>query len=475
MSQAGEINIAAGLLPPQVPTSFVTNSGTAVPVSQILSEPGNNTANNGYATWTTGSGSTLNVNSYGIVKWVVNQTAGVGTHTTIGSALASASAGDVVFVTPGTYTENITMPNGVTLQAFPASPPDQGYSIRPAIQGTITITNGGYASYVNGFALLNNGAADIVTVTGNNGQFGIFTDCYFNQGNSGNYFVTMNTSYGFLTLFNCTGDLGTGAAPFNIVNTGGGDRAFLAEYCDFDNNNTSTAPCLMAAGGATLNYCKMKSPLSMTGGKLQMIYSNLGFYTYSFSYVVQTASGAHVIMSNCIFENNSASNPSLINGSGCTMELIGCTIVGAAGGTGTIISNSGTLTYDIVGQRSYNAGTAQGVVPVPSTSSLTYLGTSNFTQGQLVAITTPGSYPYTTLQTDYVILVDTSQARTITPMSSPIKGQTYRIKDNVGSAATHNITITPSGKNIDGGASATISTNYGFADIVFNGTQWNVI
>lgn len=90
-------------------------------------------------------------------------------------------------------------------------------------------------------------------------------------------------------------------------------------------------------------------------------------------------------------------------------------------------------------------------------------------------ITTPGAYPYTTLTSDQVILVDSSAARTITPLASPATGQTYTIKDNVGTAATFNITITPSGKNIDGSASYVINTNYGSVDIVYNGTQWNVI
>lgn len=95
--------------------------------------------------------------------------------------------------------------------------------------------------------------------------------------------------------------------------------------------------------------------------------------------------------------------------------------------------------------------------------------------GIQVAITTPGAYPYTTLNTDYVILVDTSAARTITPLGSPTTGQMYRIKDNTGSAALNNITITPSGKNIDGAASKVINSNYGSVDIVYNGTQWNLL
>jgi len=102
-------------------------------------------------------------------------------------------------------------------------------------------------------------------------------------------------------------------------------------------------------------------------------------------------------------------------------------------------------------------------------------GVLNTVSGRVVKITTPGAYPYTTLISDEVILVDTSSARTITPLASPVTGTRYVIKDNVGSAAANNITITPSGKNIDGAASSTINLNYGSATIVYNGTQWNII
>lgn len=102
-------------------------------------------------------------------------------------------------------------------------------------------------------------------------------------------------------------------------------------------------------------------------------------------------------------------------------------------------------------------------------------GVLHTTSGRTVNITTPGAYPYTTLISDYVILVDTSSARTITPLASPVTGTMYVIKDNVGSAAANNITVTPSGKNIDGVASYVMNQNYESITIVYNGTQWNII
>ncbi len=102
-------------------------------------------------------------------------------------------------------------------------------------------------------------------------------------------------------------------------------------------------------------------------------------------------------------------------------------------------------------------------------------GALHTTSGRIVKTIFPGAYPYTALTTDYIIFVDTASARTVNLLASPETGRTYRIKDYVGSAATNNITVSGNGNNIDGSSTYLITIGYDSIDLVYNGTEWNIL
>ena len=102
-------------------------------------------------------------------------------------------------------------------------------------------------------------------------------------------------------------------------------------------------------------------------------------------------------------------------------------------------------------------------------------GVLRTSSGRVIKVTTPGAYPYTALTTDYLILVDTTSARTINLLATPETGRTYVIKDNVGSASINNITVSGNGANIDGASTYVIITNYASITVIYNGTTWSVV
>lgn len=80
---------------------------------------------------------------------------------------------------------------------------------------------------------------------------------------------------------------------------------------------------------------------------------------------------------------------------------------------------------------------------------------------------------------DEVILVDTATAAAAVSIFSSTamrtRGKRITIKDSGGSASTKNITFNGNGVNVDGAATAVISTNWGSLTVQFDGTRWLTI
>ena len=195
-------------------------------------------------------------------------------------------------------------------------------------------------------------------------------------------------------------------------------------------------------------------------------------------------------------------NPDLAKPHLNTMVSDGQLLIGSAtqnaGGTninvGTLTSPFGTITIgysnpnitldvnsSVVG-RTITGNDA--VVLSPSAGNWNIVGGVNFlTSGSgstltgrsdILTRTAPGAYPFTADDTNYIIEVDTSSARTINLPNAPTTGKSYVIKDVVGSATANNITVTTPGGTvtIDGATSYSIASNYASINVYFNGTSY---
>jgi hypothetical protein len=84
---------------------------------------------------------------------------------------------------------------------------------------------------------------------------------------------------------------------------------------------------------------------------------------------------------------------------------------------------------------------------------------------------------YTVLSTDEYLSCDVSGGvLQINMPNAPTTGRIITVKDNSGSAATSNITVTTVGGavNIDGATTYVMNTNYQAARFIFNGTFYEV-
>lgn len=194
-------------------------------------------------------------NTFTTAKWIVSATASDGTHTTIASALTSASSGDTIFIRQGTYTENLTLKAGVNLAAYDCD----ALTPNVTIAGTCTFTAAGTVS-ISGIRLQTNSAAAIA-VTGSAASILQIKNCYLNfTNNTGITFSAANTSAA-IYITDCRGDLGTtGIGLFAHSSTG----AMQIVNTFFTNSGASTTASTCSAGVFDTSNSQFLNPITMS-------------------------------------------------------------------------------------------------------------------------------------------------------------------------------------------------------------------
>lgn len=235
--------------------------GALAPTAGNWNIPGNNNALNGFASYSTGSGSTLTMNSFGSHKWVVNPTAGLGTHTTIQAAITAASAGDTVVITAKStpYVENITAKVGVNVVADTAD----AFTPNVVISGTFTHNTAGTVC-VSGIRFQTNAAAAIA-VTGTVDSVLIMRDCYINCTNATGITFSSSSAGAGVLLQNCDGNLATtGIGIFAHSSPG----AMMLDHINFTNTGASTTASTCSSGIINMQFYNIQSAVTTSGTAL---------------------------------------------------------------------------------------------------------------------------------------------------------------------------------------------------------------
>lgn len=198
----------------------------------------------------------LSTNTFTTAKWIVSPTASNGTHTTIASALTSASSGDTIFIRNGTYTENLTLKAGVNLSAYSAN----GITETVIISGKCSFSATGSVG-LNGLSFQTN-SDYAIEVTGNNNSDLFLINCRIDATN--NTAINMASSGGASSLFFESSYLNittTGIAYFTM--TAGNNMIFNA--CFLNNSGASTTASNNAAGTVVYQGCTIFAPISSSG------------------------------------------------------------------------------------------------------------------------------------------------------------------------------------------------------------------
>lgn len=483
---AGIIHVAGAVVAAgAVPFTTVGNAGTNtetwnIQTSQAIAS--SNASNIGLSAFNSaefsvdanGFVSLLSADDLHITPFIVSASgASVGaSFTTIQAAVnaANAAGGGMVWIQPGTYTENLTLFSGIQL----SSPSEQSVTIigthTPPSSGTLNIDRIAFQSATNVFSSAATGTTAI-----------IMEDCLVNVTSGYTFNLPNWTSAGSVAVFNI-GNFGTNDGFFN--NTGG--AGFFAFAAGIGNGTGHT---LTISGTAIFaNQIVVGCPVQLvTGANLQSFGSD---FTHTFT-----------VSNNGIFESvgdsfSTGATPALTHNSTGTVNLSHSTINSsnnpAISGTGAgiltysdtvFLSNAafaGTLTLATVSWRPYS-------VALASTDG-TKVGTCNFNSAQFTVDTNgfvsalgnainytavTGPTTYVVLATDYYISCDpTAGAITLQFPNAPTFKRQWIIKDRTGTAATNNITLTTPGGTVtfDGLTSFVMNSNFQANQLLANAT-----
>lgn len=261
-------------------------------------------------------------NNFGVAKWIVNATAGLGTHTTIATALTSSTSGDTIFIMPGTYTENLTLKAGVTLTGFSSSA-----SVTPPviILGKATLTSGVVA--IEDVQLKTN--SDFCLVISGSATVNLYRCEIFANGSN-----AISCDSGIINLYQCNGiDVGGSSSQiFTCINTS--TVALIGCYFILTQTTANTF-----ANGTSLSILNstFQGPITTSNTALFSAYNSTLLHPSSTLTINGTGTS---ISSGCTFLAGGSSAISI--GTGATLTVANCTVdssnTNAITGAGTLVN-----------------------------------------------------------------------------------------------------------------------------------------
>lgn len=339
-----------------VPIQFDADSGSAVPALGILNVLGGDTVT------TVGSGNTITIDTatggYPITPYVVGPVGEAGYQTVqAGLDAANAAGGGLVFVQPGTYTEDLTLYDGVFLMG--GGPIDNVFSsFYPSltgatiIEGTHTLPDGGDV-VIQGISFFD--ASSIFTGTSIQIDLTI-KDCTLAVTNGYSYDLGTCTGTLYISNVDCLGGwAGSG--------TQDGGISFPGRVLAYDSQLSSSSSNVSQIRVIRAYNCYFLSPISNTTAGTSRFYeceinnvltSGGSTSYYFYNTIISQATGpliTHnstniILLVNCYLTQNSGD---VITGSGTgAVYLDNSTFTASAdiaatitvAGTGTSISNS---------------------------------------------------------------------------------------------------------------------------------------
>jgi hypothetical protein len=188
---------------------------------------------------------------------VASSTLGTGAnYTTITSAIAAAvgtGINSTIFLQPGTYTENFTLPANINLCAYDCD----ALTPNVTISGTITKTTAGTSS-ISGIRLASNGAA-FLAVTGSAASIVNLTNCYLTTAFDPGITFSSSSASAQININNCQGDISAAATKYFVHSSSG---SMTLNNTTIGNSGGSTSASTVSAGTFSATFSTIAFPIT---------------------------------------------------------------------------------------------------------------------------------------------------------------------------------------------------------------------
>lgn len=276
-----------------------------------------------------------NINPMSSARWIVDPLGFNGTHTTISSAISSATSGDTIFLLPGTYTENPTLKAGVNLAAYDCD----GFTPNVTILGKCTFTGAGTVS-ISGICLETNNDY-FLSITGSSASVVNLFACNLQSTNNTGILNSSSSSNAVIFCYSCFGDITTTGISFITITGAGGiniDRTKILNSGASTTNSTVTS-----SGTINLHHSEVYFPITIGGTGGATIDNSLVFAPNTTAITSSTSNSISVY--NSFVSGGSGSAISIGTGSACSLSecVISSSNTHAITGLGTL--NLGEVTF----------------------------------------------------------------------------------------------------------------------------------
>ena len=293
-----------------------------------------------------------NINPMSSARWIVDPLGFNGTHTTIQSAINSATSGDTIFIMPGTYTQDINLKGGVNLTANGCD----GLTPTVTIIGRLIMAVAGTVS-VFGVRLQTN-VDYAFQLTGSNVSIVNLDYCYINCSNSVGIFSDASNSASRININNCRGDIGiAGGRLYDKTSPG----LMLIKNSRFTNSIASTTPANNSAGTVSWSFSEYNGPISTSGTGALAVGSSTIDASPTNTTCITTAGTADLALNRSSLNGGTASALSV--GAGTTARVTASTIYST---NTNAITGAGTIIYDCLSF----TGTSQKISTTTQTGGL---------------------------------------------------------------------------------------------------------